>query len=108
MRIYVAGPLSADTTCGYLRNLARMVKTAVILRRMGHYPYTPGLDFLFVIVAEVMGYAFDLEDVYELNYPWIAVSEAVYMIARSPGTDREVEYARQLGIPVYTRFEEVA
>ena len=107
MKIYVAGPLSSPTTVGYLRNMARMVSVAVELWRMGHAPYIPALDFLFAIVASVKEVPLTLEDLYELNYPWLEACDAVFMIAPSPGTDLEVARARKLGIPVYTTFEEI-
>ena len=105
MKIYVAGPLSSPSTLGYIRNLATMLTTAIQLHRMGHAVYVPGLDFLFALVGAAIGSAFTLQDMYELNYPWLDACDAVFVIAPSPGVEKEL--ARAKGKPIYTDMEDI-
>jgi hypothetical protein len=100
-RIYIAGPLSAPTCTAYLRNVGVFFRCDRELRARGWAPYNPSAD-LFV---GIMAGDFDYDDYFEPNLMWLEAAEAVFLIARSPGADREVARARELGIPVYTGLD---
>ena len=88
-RIYVAGALNDDAV-GYIKNLHRLVKYSILLRRNGYAVYVPGLDFL-------MGFLdgnFKYHDYFYNSRSWIKVSDAVFVVPKSKksrGVKREVK-----------------
>lgn len=110
MRIYVAGPLSgtadkvnAATVTDYIQNCHRMMSIAVKLRSKGHYPYTPCLDVLLGFLDG--GWEYD--DYADMNLDFMEVCDAMFFIGHSPGADKELTRAKELGKTVYYSIEEV-
>jgi len=77
--IYVAGPLNASSAVQYIKNVAKMIRVAVALRKKGYYPYVPCLDFLIGLVAGNWEY----EDFAGLNFPYVDVCGSLFFIAHS-------------------------
>ena len=102
MRIYVAGPLNADA-CGYIKNLSKMYRVGLAIHCMGHSPFIPGADVLLGLMAGDFEYA----DYFNANTEWLKVSDAVFVIASSPGVEQEVAIAEDLQIPIYHRLEDI-
>lgn len=111
-RIYVAGALSSreDTqrnptqvVTDYIQNVHRMCEAASIIRRKGHIPFVPGLDFLIgVVVGD-----WKEEDYRGLGMSFLEVCDAVFVISFSWGVRKEITRAEELGIPIYYNIEEV-
>jgi len=100
IKVYVAGKLN-DQSCGYIKNMHRMIKLADMIRSMGFSVFIPCLDFLSGLVCG----DYEYQDYFENNLPWLESSDYVYVIAdseNSKGTQREIARARELGIPVVT------
>lgn len=100
--VYVAGPLNATNAVDYLKNVSRMFKQALRFTKLGAYPYCPTWDIMLGIIDGSLGY----EDYFQLNQPWLERCDALYYIDHSPGTDREIARARELGIPVFNHMED--
>jgi hypothetical protein len=45
------------------------------------------------------------EDYFNLNWPWMLRSDAVYCLGHSPGTDRELVLARKKGLPIFWELD---
>ena len=102
MRIYVAGPLNSDAV-NYIKNVHRMMKVAIALKKKGHAPYVPCLDVLLGFLAGDWEYA----DYAEVNLEYVDVCEALFLMAHSPGATREFDRARGQDKIIYTKLEEV-
>jgi len=108
-RVYVAGPYSAGTREareGHCK-MARHYAQAIMER--GHCVHIPH-DATHLLSEQAIedGKPFGYEDWMRLDFSIIdRWATAVFLVARSPGADREVEYARQRGIPVWTQLDEV-
>ena len=102
MKIYVAGPLN-DNAVGYLKNVSRMCKVAVELRKKGHAVFVPCLDLLLGIVAGDWEY----EDYFENNQAFLEDCDALYLIGHSPGADKELKAAEYYGLQIFYRLPEV-
>jgi len=109
-RIYVAGALSSkqDRTrnpskvvTDYIQNLHRMCKTASELRKLGYYPYIPGLDFLLGLVDG----EWEEDDYRGIGFAFLEVCDAMLIISESWGVTQELARAKQLGIPVFYGIE---
>ena len=111
-RIYVAGALSSKektnrnpstVVIDYIQNISAMCKAASIIKRRGHYPYTPGLDFLIGIVAG----DWEEEDYRGIGIEFLKVCDAIVIISNSWGVQQELEKAKKLGLVIYNDIKEV-
>ena len=105
-RIYIAGALSSkektnrDPTTvvvDYLKNMSKMCKIASEVRKLGYYPYVPGLDLLLGIING----DWNEEDYRGSGLAFLGVCDAVLVTSVSYGVEREITEAHTLGIPVF-------
>lgn len=97
MRIYVAGPYSADSRRQRVMNVNAAIDAAIEIIALGHYPYVPHLTHYIdernnsnpERARIVLGY----EDFMRMDYEWLKACEGFVQIGRSPGADREREAA---------------
>ena len=101
LRVYVAGPYSANNVLGVLRNIGRGERACAELFRHGVAPFCPWHDKSYAMDALCQGV--EVEDFREHSMAWLEASEAVYVLeghAASVGTTAEIARAIELGIPV--------
>ena len=114
MRIYVAGQLSniaaqpdertsSMVVVDYIKNVHVMCKVARILQKRGHAPYIPALDLLYGLV---LGNIHE-EDYRGMGIEFLKVCDAMFIINWSSGVKREVEVAKEIGLPIYNTIAEV-
>lgn len=103
MKIYVAGPYTAPTPEQVLANVNEAIRIGVELIEKGHTPFIPHLTH-YVEMWQIengaenrLGY----EDYLAWDLSWLAECDAIYVIARSPGVDRELAYAKSVEMPVF-------
>ena len=99
LRIYVAGALNGMAS-DYVKNMHRMITWSKRVRDLGFSTYTPGLDLLEGLVLGNLEY----EDYFQNSQPWLDAADAVFLVPgweESKGTKREIERAKEKGIPVY-------
>lgn len=95
LHVYVAGPLTKGDYIGNIRNACQF---ADALMAHGFWPFVPHLSALWDLVSP-HGY----EDWMALDFAWLKKCDAVFRFpGESPGADREVKLANELGIPVFT------
>jgi len=100
MRIYVAGPYTKGDT---VRNVRDALHAAEILLGIGHVPYVLHLSAFWHFVFP---HAVEFWHAYDLH--WLEVCDALYRLpGESVGSDNEVARARELGLPVYERIQDV-
>jgi len=104
MRIYVAGPYTGDEE----RNVDRAALVGGLLVEMGHTPFIPHLFHYVNEAFRSCGYIkIPYEEWMQRDFEWLLQCEAVFLLGRSPGADREVALAEELGLPVYNSLAEV-
>lgn len=100
IKIYVAGPYTKGDVAQNVRNA---IETGNNLRSLGFTPFIPHLThFWHLLIPHGIDYwyAYDLE--------WLEQCDALFRLpGESTGADREVERAREMGLPVFTNFEEL-
>ena len=96
-RVYVAGPISV----GDIRaNCLRAVKMGFALMDAGYAPYVPHYSW-FVDVDSTIGKG-RYEQWLSLDKSWISICDALLRLSgTSVGADREVAWAKSIGVPVY-------
>ena len=95
MRIYIAGPYSSDPEF----HTKRASVIAAELAQMGHDPLVPHSQGGLMLEHDP---TLDYETFMRIDMAWMRVAEAVVRFSgHSPGADREVALANELGITVY-------
>lgn len=98
--VYVAGPIASHPqheTNRALMLCREFIKTGVIL------PFSPHTSVLWDIVTPM-----HYEQWMEYDLDVIRHMDALYRIdGESPGSDREVAFAQELGIPVFTQPDDL-
>jgi hypothetical protein len=94
MRVYVAGPYSGGDT---ILNIRAAIRAASRIMDAGHAPFYPHLTGIWHLVSPK-----EYEQWLAYDFEWLRACEALVRLpGDSPGADREVETAKEEGIPVY-------
>lgn len=97
-RIYIAGPLTADTPKEMEQNARIAMRWMAELIRAGHTPYCPHLSlYCERLLVEERGAGLDYEEWMEQSAEWLRVCDALLFLGPSPGADRELLLARRWG-----------
>lgn len=99
-RIYIAGPI----TLGDIRaNVRQAVAVGARLLTLGYAPFIPHLSHYMDPYATWTKNPFRYEQWLDADRSFIAVCDALLRLpGTSKGADREVLWAHEIGIPVYT------
>jgi len=106
MLIYIAGPLSADDPATKEAHLCNAMEAALEVREMGHAPLLPHLSEYLDAHSRMMRYApIAYEDWLKVCMEQLEHCDALLFLGSSPGADRELARAKELGMPVYRSLE---
>jgi hypothetical protein len=108
IKVYIAGPYSADNTIGTLKNIGKGERLAGKVLRAGFAPHCPWHDKDHII--QTPDYDYSVLMLQEVSLAWLLVSDCVLLLPgweKSRGTLREIEIAEAKGIPVYYSLEEL-
>jgi hypothetical protein len=101
--VYIAGPL---TTGNQDRNVHRAVQAADMVYAMGGIPLIPHLSTVWAMIS---GKDRSYEEWLDIDFEYIRRCDALYRTpGASAGADREVEFANEIGIPVFDWISEGA
>jgi hypothetical protein len=99
MFIYVAGPYTKGDVAVNVKNA---ISVGNNLRALGHVPFIPHLThFWHMLIPH-----YDVNYWYRYDLEWLKKCDAVFRLpGDSVGADREVEVAKELGLPVFESYE---
>lgn len=109
LRIYVAGPYSDESAGKVDDNVRRAVEYSAVLANSGHYVHCPhaathAMSRRMEVLDCEPGYEYWMELDASIIERW---AEVLFVISDSPGTQREIEMAERMGLPVYHRIDDV-
>lgn len=107
LKIYIAGPYTAETELLRVRNVNAAIDAAFKLFSKGHYPYIPHLTHFIDLRAQEIGHSLTWEDYIAWDLPWVEACDAILYLRPSRGADLELERARYLGKQVFYSVDEV-
>jgi nucleoside 2-deoxyribosyltransferase len=102
-RVYVAGSYNADNIVTSLDNMRIGMRKSLEVLLAGFIPFVPWFDYHFQLMLrenEVL----TKEDYYRYSIAWLEVCDVVLVVnyrEGSIGTKKEIEFAENLGIPVF-------
>ena len=98
MRVYIAGPI---TKGNQMENVRAAIDAADAVLRAGHAPYCPHLTLFWQVIFPA-----PYETWMKLGKEWLTVCHALIRLpGESEGSDREVAWARERGLPVFSSVE---
>lgn len=102
LRIFVAGPYSAEKIEDRLNNVCNAAKVGLALIKKGHLVYVPHTMSHYWHGA--LPYEAFMDQTLPIIREW---ATALFYVGSSPGADRECFLAKQLGLPVFSTLESV-
>ncbi len=108
MLIYVAGPYSADSDAGRIANVNHAMAAGRVILQKGHWPFIPHLTHYFDEWHNARhDVRLDAETYMQWDFAILRRCDALLYLSPSPGADRELALARELGIPIYLIVEAI-
>ena len=102
LKVYVAGPYSANNVLDVLRNIGRGEKTCATLFHLGYAPFCPWHDKSYVM--DLSHIKLTVDQFREHSIAWLKVSDAMFVHrfdSNSVGLRAEIKIAKECGIPVF-------
>lgn len=100
-KVYIAGKL-ADYAPQYNINKKRMMQIAIEVYNAGFSVFVPSMIDNLAMMDDTKDWNYD--DYFDNSQPWLEVADAVFLVPgweESKGTQREIETANKLDIPVF-------
>ncbi len=101
-RIYIAGPLSADTEEEMIANSEIAQHVAYELIKKGYVPFIPHLSVYTSFRDKV-----DYEWWMKYCFAWLEQCDALFFIGESPGANREIARADEIGLRLFYKLDDV-
>lgn len=102
IRVYIAGPISGGNA--YMNCIAG-IQVAEKLRLLGYIPFCPHLSYWW---HQVTGCKTTHKEWLSYDLRWLELCDVVLRIpGESTGADMEVQYAKELGMPVLYSIDEL-
>jgi hypothetical protein len=109
IRIYVAGAYSSDNVISILDNMRRGMRLGTEVFLKGYAPFVCWFDYHFQLMLRGEE-KLSVEDYYNYSIAWLDVSNAVLVVPgseNSAGTQKEIERAKELRMPVFYNLKEM-
>ena len=107
LKIYVAGPYTAQTIDERRENVNRAIDVAIHIFKKGHFPYIPHLTHFVDERAKEIGIDLQWDDYIAWDLAWLELCDALLMLGSSKGADMELEHAKKLGLRIFSSVEEI-
>ena len=107
LKIYIAGPYTAETETLRMQNVNAAIDAAFKLFSKGHYPYIPHLTHFIDLRAQEIGHSLAWEDYIAWDLPWVEACDAILYLKPSRGADLELERARHLRKQIFHSVDEI-
>lgn len=100
MLVYISCPYSAPTVEEREANVHKAIDAGIELIQKGHSPVIPILLHYLDIRAVEKGIEFSWDDYMTIDLELLSKCDAFLFLGHAKGADIELEYAKELGMPV--------
>lgn len=107
LKIYIAGPYSADTQRQRHENTTKAIDAGLALWKKGHCPYIPHLTHYVDHRAKLTNIPMSWEEYIEWDKAWLASCDALLFLGSSKGAEIELEFAKKLGKTIFFNVNNV-
>ncbi|MHA1906096.1 MAG: DUF4406 domain-containing protein [Candidatus Thorarchaeota archaeon] len=107
MKIYVAGPYTADTPEEIEANVQRAIDAGIQIWKKGHFPYIPHVLHWVDLRAQELGIPMGWEDYMLWDAPWLDDCDALLLLEESKGAMLEYERAKEEGKMLFLSLDEI-
>lgn len=109
VKVYVAGPYSADNVLDVLRNIGKGEYYASLLFAEGFAPFCPwhNKDYMVRLWDH---HEITVDMFYKYSIAWLEVSDVMFLVPgwkKSKGTLEEIPFAQCRNIPIFTSMSEL-
>ncbi len=101
MKIYIAGPYSADTAKKRHENVVKAIDAGLAVWKKGHCPYIPHLTHFVDHRAKITSTPMEWEDYIAWDKTWLETCDALLFLGSSKGAEIELNYAKQKGKEIF-------
>lgn len=105
-RIFIAGAYNASNIINALDNMRRGQQLAYNVIKAGYSPFCPFFDYHFSLIGPMT-----IEEYYKYSCNFLEICDAVIVVnegyEHSVGTQKELEIARSLGIPIFFKLDDL-
>jgi hypothetical protein len=107
LKIYIAGPYTAATPDGLVRNVTAAIDAGLQIWKKGHFPYIPHLTHFIDARAAAVGLPMTYDEYISWDLEWLKVCDALLYLGSSKGADLELGCAESLGLKVYRSVHDI-
>jgi hypothetical protein len=107
LKIYIAGPYSAETYEQRRRNVNIAIDASFIVLSKGHFPFIPHLTHFVDERAKELSIDLKWEDYIRWDLVWLRLCDGFLYLAGSRGADLELQEAKNLGKIIFYSIEEI-
>lgn len=107
MKIYVAGPYTADSPKKIQKNVNDAIDVAIKIFKKGHYPYIPHLTHWIEFRNIETGQGLEWKDYLEMDRMWLESCDGLLYLAPSKGADMELNHAKIEGKKIFVSVDEI-
>lgn len=107
LRIYIAGPYSADTEEQIGINVNAAIDAAFVVFSKGHFPYVPHLTHFIDQRAKEIGVNLRWEDYIRWDMVWLEICDALLYLSGSRGAKLELQAAKERGKKIFYSLDEI-
>lgn len=107
LKIYIAGPYTADTEEQIRENVNAAIDEAFIIFSKGHFPYVPHLTHFIDQRAKETGVNIGWEDYIKWDMVWVEICDALLYLRSSRGANLELQAAKEWGKKIFYSLDEI-
>jgi len=107
MKIYVAGPYTADSPEQVQENVNRAIDAAITVFKKGHYPYIPHLTHWIELRNIETKQGLEWKDYLEMDRVWLESCDGLLYLLPSKGADIELKHAKNENKKIFLSLDEV-
>ena len=104
MKIYVAGPYSAEAKTTMTKNTNKAVGVGIELHKRGHIPYIPHMSHW---IDKHPACNLTWKDYMKWHLAFLRHCDGLFFIAESPGANKELKEAKKFGLKIYRSLDEI-
>jgi len=106
-RVYIAGPYSGSCEAEVEENVQRAISVGCKLLQMGYEPFVPHLSHYLDLELRAQGVTVNYDRWIDWCLAWVERCDALLFLGESPGAERELHYARDLGKTIYLQMGDI-